>query len=152
MAGCTCVQDGQPDPDCSAHGIDAQPLPVGNSLPVIHRLVQDDLQQRLDFGTRKYGQPLQPFNGRKNLRDAYEEALDMCVYLRTELYEQEATLFERMQHGVQGGDPEFRTVISLLDPTGTCDSFADLLALVDTLLRRASEAPEHTPPPYPFSA
>lgn len=78
-----------PDPDCSVHGQDAQPLPVATDHPVAHHMVMEDLQKRLDLGIRRYGQPLQPHNGRSSLRDAYEEALDLCVYLRTALYEQE---------------------------------------------------------------
>jgi hypothetical protein len=52
-------------------------------------MVKADLDDRLALGIRRYGQPLQPFNGRNALRDAYEEALDLCVYLRAALYEQE---------------------------------------------------------------
>ena len=33
--------------------------------------------------------PLQAFNGRDSLKDAYEEALDLCVYLRTAIYEKD---------------------------------------------------------------
>lgn len=97
MSGCTCPQvtDGLGNPVemidslCSVHGVNAQPLPVGNDLPVIHHLVQQDLEERLQLGIRRYGQPLQPHNGRNALRDAYEESLDLCVYLRSALYEQE---------------------------------------------------------------
>ena len=32
---------------------------------------------------------LQAFNGRDALRDAYEEALDLCQYLRQALYERD---------------------------------------------------------------
>ena len=37
------------------------------------------------MGIRKYGTPLQPDNGRDSLQDAYEEALDLCVYLKNEI-------------------------------------------------------------------
>jgi hypothetical protein len=101
MSGCICVRellfddDGTwDDPllvnkDCPVHGVDAQPLPVASDAPIAHRMVQADLDARLELGIRRYGQPLQPFNGRDSLRDAYEEALDLVVYLRTLLYEQE---------------------------------------------------------------
>jgi hypothetical protein len=89
MAGCTCIDYAPPSKDCSVHGEQAQPLPIGNNLPVIHTLVQEDLQQRLEWGTAKYGQPLQPFNGRSALRDAYEEILDCAVYLRQKIWEEE---------------------------------------------------------------
>lgn len=66
-----------------------QPLPVGNDSTPIHTLVQADLAARLEMGTKKYGQPLQAHNGRNALLDAYEEALDLCVYLKQALVEAE---------------------------------------------------------------
>ena len=47
------------------------------------------MNSRLEFGTKKYGTGLQPFNGRDALKDAYEEALDLCNYLRQALYERD---------------------------------------------------------------
>lgn len=41
------------------------------------------------FGRRKYGTPLQPFNGRDPLVDAYQEVLDLAVYLRQAIWERE---------------------------------------------------------------
>jgi len=46
-----------------------------------------DIDARLKLGIERYGQPLQPFNGRDMLLDAYEEILDALVYLRAALYE-----------------------------------------------------------------
>lgn len=68
---------------------DTQPLPQPSDAPIAHRMVQADLEARLQLGIQRYGQPLQAFNGRNSLRDAYEEVLDLAVYLRTALYEQE---------------------------------------------------------------
>lgn len=68
---------------------DTQPMPIATDHPVAHRMVQDDLEARLQLGISRYGQPLQPFNGRDSLRDAYEEILDMAVYIRNELFERE---------------------------------------------------------------
>ncbi len=45
------------------------------------------LEQRRVIGLATYGQPLQPKNGRDNLRDALEEAADLCCYLRNEINE-----------------------------------------------------------------
>lgn len=39
-----------------------------------------DLQARLQLGIQRYGQPLQPFNGRSFVRDQYEEILDAIAY------------------------------------------------------------------------
>ena len=59
-----------------------QPMPVPNNEPSIHDLVVTDVLQRRDLGVLRYGTPLQSFNGRDALWDAYEEALDLAVYLR----------------------------------------------------------------------
>lgn len=61
---------------------------------MIHRLVQDDLEQRLQVGIRTYGQPLQSFNGRDPLRDAYEECLDQACYLKQAIIERERQVAE----------------------------------------------------------
>lgn len=71
-----------------------QPLPVGNDQPVIHRLVQADLERRLAVGITTYGQPLQPFNGRDPLQDAYEESLDQSCYLKQAIIERDRLLTE----------------------------------------------------------
>lgn len=50
-------------------------------------LVIEDMKKRNDFGTKKYGTPLYAYNGRDALQDAYEEALDLAVYLKQEITE-----------------------------------------------------------------
>lgn len=50
-------------------------------------MVARDLEARKQLGLKRYGSLLQPNNGRDNLQDAYEEALDLVVYLRTEIEE-----------------------------------------------------------------
>lgn len=52
-------------------------------------LVLYDLYQRVEKGKKEYGEPLKTFNGRNALRDAYEEVLDLAMYLRQQLEEQE---------------------------------------------------------------
>ena len=44
-----------------------------------------DLQRRNLKGIETYGEPLQVDNSRDHLWDAYEEALDLCMYLRAEI-------------------------------------------------------------------
>ena len=66
-----------------------EPAPKKNNLPHIYDLVVTDLNARKEMGVKKYGTPLQPFNGRKALKDAYEEVLDLALYLRQALYEQD---------------------------------------------------------------
>jgi hypothetical protein len=67
----------------------SQPDPTPNDLPAAWALVIIDMAQRDNFGKAKYGTRLQPHNGRDSLRDAYEEALDLVVYLRNTLYERD---------------------------------------------------------------
>jgi hypothetical protein len=64
-----------------------QPLPIPNDHESIHDMVARDIEKRKRLGLKRYGSLLQPFNGRDNLQDAYEEALDLVVYLRTEIEE-----------------------------------------------------------------
>jgi len=67
----------------------AEPPPKTNELPSMWDLVRKDMADRDTFGRQKYGTPLQPFNGRNALKDAYEEVLDLAVYLRQAIYEKE---------------------------------------------------------------
>lgn len=69
--------------------IDPQDSPIHNDLPAVWELVIQDMKERNEFGLKKYGTKLQPFNGRDPLVDAYQEALDLCVYLRQAIYERE---------------------------------------------------------------
>jgi len=63
---------------------ESQPLPVGNDEESSHSVAIKLLQARLAVGIRRYGQPLQPNNGRDSLLDAIEENCDLLVYLITE--------------------------------------------------------------------
>jgi len=58
-----------------------QPTPSGSG-PDIATLVQADIEARAQKGLRTYGERLKPNNGRDALVDAYQEALDLCMYLR----------------------------------------------------------------------
>lgn len=69
--------------------ITMQPDPVPNQHPAVWPLVMVDMAGRDKLGRERYGTPLQPHNGRDVLRDAYEEALDLAVYLRTAIYERD---------------------------------------------------------------
>ena len=51
--------------------------------------IVEDMQARDRSGQEKYGTRLQPFNGRNQLVDAYQEALDCAVYLRAALFEKD---------------------------------------------------------------
>lgn len=56
------------------------------SYPGCDELVAD-MQERKEFGLRKYGTVLHPDNGRDHTKDAYDEVLDLLVYLRTMMSE-----------------------------------------------------------------
>lgn len=66
-----------------------EPAPTPNTEPAIYDLVIRDMAARDRFGHNKYGTRLQPFNGRDALKDAYEEVLDLAVYLRQLIYERD---------------------------------------------------------------
>lgn len=66
-----------------------QPPPVANRRPAVWDLVMADMKERDQVGRQRYGTPLQPFNGRDALMDAYQEALDLAVYLRQAIYERD---------------------------------------------------------------
>lgn len=64
-----------------------QPDPKPNDSVPIWDLVIKDMQARDNVGRKYYGTPLQANNGRDALQDAYEEALDLAVYLRQAIEE-----------------------------------------------------------------
>jgi hypothetical protein len=67
-----------------------QPTPNGNGPDIIN-LVMEDLESRAVKGEETYGERLKPFNGRDPLIDAYQEALDLAIYLRQAIYEKYTT-------------------------------------------------------------
>lgn len=67
----------------------AQPQPTASDGPVIQDLVIADVHARKAQGLAKYGTLLKPFNGRDALVDAYQEALDLCQYLRQAIFERD---------------------------------------------------------------
>lgn len=70
--------------------IEDQPAPQSNNRKPSWDLVKEDMDERDKIGRERYGTPLQAFNGRDALVDAYQECLDQCVYLRTEIEERHA--------------------------------------------------------------
>ena len=60
-----------------------------NFSPAIWDLVVGDMKDRDIIGRMRYGTPLQPHNGRDALVDAYQEALDLCAYLRQAIFERD---------------------------------------------------------------
>lgn len=64
-----------------------QPAPRATTGRPVWQLVVEDMHARDQLGRARYGVPLQAHNGRDALRDAYEEALDLAVYLRQAIEE-----------------------------------------------------------------
>lgn len=65
-----------------------QPKPKPNNNKDCWLEVLTDMNNRRELGISRYGTPLQPHNGRNSLQDAYEEALDLVVYLKQVILEQ----------------------------------------------------------------
>lgn len=70
--------------------IQDQPPPVRNAGASIHDLVIRDMEDRKALGIRRYNTILQANNGRNALIDAYQEALDLCCYLRQVIEERDS--------------------------------------------------------------
>ena len=69
----------------------ATPQPPRKSAtgPDIQDLVIRDMLDRKMMGVAKYGTALRAGNGRDALWDAYQEALDLCAYLRQAIAERD---------------------------------------------------------------
>lgn len=104
---------------------DTQPLPTASDSPIMHHLVQADLQARLEVGIKRYGQPLQAFNGRDPLLDAYEEVLDLAVYLRQAIYECAAPWVRRAADGASGSAPGYVDVVFDGPPSAESGRFVE---------------------------
>jgi len=77
-------------PACDAYRIGPEPAPKpspGN--PAVWDLVLEDMQARDRMGAAKYGQRLAAHDGRDSIKDAYQEALDLAVYLRKAIFERD---------------------------------------------------------------
>lgn len=103
-----------------------QPDPKQGEQVVVD-VVLADIRERAETGKRKYGTYLETNNGRNPLWDAYQEAIDLVMYLRQALLEQERHLTKRAPdvcprcEGVgQYVDYIGKRVCSLCDGTGKC--------------------------------
>lgn len=64
-----------------------EPMPIGGTGDKVLDQVMKDLTDRDTVGQKKYGESLRSFNGRDCLMDAYQEALDLVMYLRQAIME-----------------------------------------------------------------
>jgi len=65
-----------------------QPMPKAGERPVLAHVLEDMCMRGVE-GVRKYGRPLETYNGRDALQDAYEEAMDLCMYLKQAILERD---------------------------------------------------------------
>lgn len=89
-----------------------QPLPTPNDFRDIQSMVIDDIGKRRSVGIERYGTALQPFNGRKTLRDIYEELLDVACYMKQRMVEED--LIDRIieeNARLKAENTEFRQMI-----------------------------------------
>lgn len=86
-----------------------EPPPTVNAQPFVQDKVIEYLRKRLRpeaviadiearkaYGLKKYGTLLQPFNGRNALMDAYQENLDLVMYLYQDWVETQSITIWRM--------------------------------------------------------
>jgi len=76
-----------------------EPAPIPNDNESIHDLVMKklkrlgfnslikDIEDRKQFGLEKYGVPLQAGNGRKSLKESFQEVGDAICYIEQEIVE-----------------------------------------------------------------
>jgi len=64
-------------------------MPLPGRENVTEMLIQR-IKERAALGLKKYGRPLETFNGRDALQDALEEALDLAQYLMQAIAERDA--------------------------------------------------------------
>lgn len=64
-----------------------QPAPQ-EGQEIVLNYVLEDLRDRANMGLEKYGTYLKTHNGRSALWDSYQEALDLCMYLRQKILEE----------------------------------------------------------------
>lgn len=72
--------------------VEPEPMPIKNELPFMWTRAMERFvklaQARDEFGAKKYGTRLQPFNGRNPKIDALQELLDAFVYFEQILFEE----------------------------------------------------------------
>lgn len=71
----------QPAPT-AGEGEAVWPLIYGSTALVLPDWLKADMKARHELGVAKYGTPLRVWNGRDATVDAYQEALDLVVYVK----------------------------------------------------------------------
>lgn len=99
--------------------------------------VMDDLAERYQAGLAEYGRPLTPFNGRDALQDAYEEALDMALYLKQTLMEEQQRFpfFHQLEDKVINWAYDRNIILEatpIAQASKTVEEVAELIAALET--------------------
>jgi hypothetical protein len=68
-------------------GVGNEPPPGMISSDALAAIMTAEMAERDETGRQRYGTPLTTHNGRDHLVDAYQEALDLAVYLRAYIAE-----------------------------------------------------------------
>lgn len=74
----------------------SNPAPIPNDSKPVWEYVIEDMKARDNFGRAKYKTPLQMTNDRNHAQDAYEEVLDLSVYMKQVIIER-TELFTRIE-------------------------------------------------------
>lgn len=69
-------------PPTAGEGDPVWPMVFNSTALVIPDWLKADMRERHDIGVKKYGTALRVWNGRDATIDAYQEALDLIVYVR----------------------------------------------------------------------
>jgi len=111
-----------------------QPPPAGDGKP-IWDLVVNDMRERDNLGRQRYNTPLRSWNGRDALIDAYQEVLDLAVYMRQEI-EERKSIQEICEHIALIPGAEDCTPQNLLETLGEIEERIHMLEGANLLLRK----------------
>lgn len=111
-----------------------QPPPTGDGQPVWD-LVIDDMRERDNLGRSRYNTPLRAWNGRDALVDAYQEVLDLAVYMRQEI-EERRSMQEVCEHIALIPGAEDCTPQNLIETIGEIEERIYMLEAANSALRK----------------
>lgn len=111
-----------------------QPPPAGDGKP-IWDLVVNDMRERDNLGRQRYNTPLRSWNGRDALIDAYQEVLDLAVYMRQEI-EERKSIQEICEHIALIPGAEDCTPQNLLETLGEIEERIHMLENANLMLRK----------------
>jgi hypothetical protein len=107
--------------------IEPQPAPVPGEGDGVWTQLIADMQARDQFGRQKYRTALHVEDGREGLVDAFQEALDLLVYLKKAILQREQGILTETQATLEA----MTKAIALRTTSGVKRSAAELDALID---------------------